>query len=181
MTSSLVSAALLAIALCATPLLAQEATSAESPSTPPAEPAASPQTEPAASPTSDQAAPGVRIVRLSQVNGEVQLDRQTGRGFEAAFANLPIAQGGRLRTGDGVAEVEFEDNSSLRLTPRSLVEFPVLSLRAPSTSASPRASRATSTSPSAARRSPSAPPPTSHSPSAASSLGWMCWMAPCRR
>jgi hypothetical protein len=69
----------------------------------------------------------VRIVRLSQVNGEVQLDRQTGRGFEAAFANLPIIQGGRLRTGNGVAEVEFEDNSSLRLTPNSLVEFPVLS------------------------------------------------------
>jgi hypothetical protein len=70
----------------------------------------------------------VRIVRLSQVNGDVQLDRQTGHGFEAAFANLPITQGGRLRTGDGVAEVEFEDNSSLRLTPNSLVEFPVLSL-----------------------------------------------------
>jgi hypothetical protein len=70
----------------------------------------------------------VRIVRLSQVNGDVQLDRQTGRGFEVAFANLPIIQGGRLRTGTGVAEVEFEDNSSLRLTPNSLVEFPVLSL-----------------------------------------------------
>jgi uncharacterized membrane protein YgcG len=66
-------------------------------------------------------------VRLSEVNGDVQLDRQTGRGFEAAFANLPITQGGRLRTGEGAAEVEFEDNSSLRLTPHSLVEFPVLS------------------------------------------------------
>jgi hypothetical protein len=78
----------------------------------------------------------VRIVRLSQVNGEVQLDRQTGHGFEAAFANLPITQGGRLRTGDGVAEVEFEDNSSLRLTPNSLVEFPVLSLGPDGTRAS---------------------------------------------
>jgi len=68
-------------------------------------------------------------VRLSQVIGEgVQLDRQTGRGFEAAFANLPITQGGVLRTGNGVAEVEFEDNSSLRLTPQSIVAFPVLSL-----------------------------------------------------
>ena len=68
-------------------------------------------------------------MRLSQVIGEgVQLDRQTGRGFEAAFANLPITQGGVLRTGNGVAEVEFEDNSSLRLTPQSIVAFPVLSL-----------------------------------------------------
>jgi hypothetical protein len=78
----------------------------------------------------------VRIVRLSQVNGEVQLDRQTGRGFEAAFPNLPIIQGGRLRTGNGVAEVEFEDNSSLRLTPNSLVEFPVLAARPDGTRAS---------------------------------------------
>ena len=75
-------------------------------------------------------------MRLSQVNGEVQLDRQTGHGFESAFANLPIIQGGRLRTGDGVAEVEFEDNSSLRLTPNSLVEFPVLSLGSDGTRAS---------------------------------------------
>ncbi|HEY3990755.1 MAG TPA: DUF6600 domain-containing protein [Acidobacteriaceae bacterium] len=112
-------AALLAAALSAAPLLvAQDA------------PAISPVSPPAATPTSqsETASPGVRIVRLSQVNGEVQLDRQTGHGFEGAFANLPITQGGKLRTGDGVAEVEFEDNSSLRLTPNTLVEFPVLSL-----------------------------------------------------
>ncbi|HWF47492.1 MAG TPA: FecR family protein, partial [Bryobacteraceae bacterium] len=112
-------AVFLAVALCGTPLLAQQATQAESPNSPPAV---------SGSPQSDAGAPGVRIVRLSQVNGDVQLDRQTGRGFEVAFANLPIIQGGRLRTGTGVAEVEFEDNSSLRLTPNSLVEFPVLSL-----------------------------------------------------
>ena len=126
--SSLVSAACLAIALCATPLLAQEAPLVESPT--------SPSPADAASLESNQAAPGVRIVRLSQVTGDVQLDRQTGHGFESAFANLPIIQGGRLRTGDGVAEVEFEDNSSLRLTPNSLVEFPVLSLGSDGTRAS---------------------------------------------
>jgi hypothetical protein len=120
-------AAFLAVALCGAPLLAQEATQPEPPSTP-AETASS---QPDAATTATQATtnPGVRIVRLSQVNGEVQLDRQTGRGFEAAFPNLPIVQGGRLRTGEGVAEVEFEDNSSLRLTPNSLVEFPVLAAR----------------------------------------------------
>jgi FecR protein len=68
----------------------------------------------------------VRIVRLSQVNGQVQLDRKTDRGFEAAFANLPIVQNQRLQTHDGLAEVEFEDNTSLRITPDSLIEFPVL-------------------------------------------------------
>jgi hypothetical protein len=72
----------------------------------------------------------VRIVRLSQAVGDVQLDRMTGHGFENVFANFPIVQGSKLRTGNGVAEVEFEDSSSLRLTPNSLVEFPVLSMNA---------------------------------------------------
>ena len=65
----------------------------------------------------------VRIVRLSQVRGSVQVDRNTGHGFEGAFANIPMVQGAKLRTGTGVAEVEFEDNSSLRLAPNSEVTF----------------------------------------------------------
>jgi hypothetical protein len=68
----------------------------------------------------------VRIVRLSQVQGQVRLDRKTDQKFEEAFVNLPIVAGVRLQTLQGLAEVEFEDNSSLRLTPNSLVEFPVL-------------------------------------------------------
>ena len=81
--------------------------------------------------TTDEAATSpqvskVRIVRLSQVKGDVQLDRNTGRGFEAAMANLPIVEKSRLKTGTGVAEVEFEDNSSLRLAPDSILEFPQL-------------------------------------------------------
>lgn len=68
----------------------------------------------------------VRIVRLSQVAGKVYLDRGTEQHFEQAFANLPIVARSSLLTRDGLAEVEFEDNSSLRLTPHSLVEFPTL-------------------------------------------------------
>src|ERR1700678_2152203 len=59
----------------------------------------------------------VRIVRLSQVNGAVQMDRNTGHGFEAAMQNLPVVEGTKLKTDNGLAEVEFEDNSSLRVTP----------------------------------------------------------------
>ena len=70
----------------------------------------------------------VRIVRLSEVKGAVQLDRNIGQGFEDAIANLPIIEQARLQTGAGVAEVEFEDNSSLRIGPNSLVEFPQLEL-----------------------------------------------------
>jgi hypothetical protein len=68
----------------------------------------------------------VRIVRLSEVKGTVLLDRNIGSGFEPAVTNMPIVEKSRLQTGDGVAEVEFEDNSSLRLAPHSLVEFPQL-------------------------------------------------------
>ena len=70
-----------------------------------------------------------RIVRLSDVQGKVQIDKNTGLGFEDAFVNLPITQGGQLRTGDrGRAEIEFEDGSSLRLTPNTTVEFSKLGL-----------------------------------------------------
>lgn len=68
----------------------------------------------------------VRIVRLSQVKGAVDIDRHIGRGFEPAIANLPVVEQSKIRTGVGVAEVEFEDNSSLRLAPDSFVEFPSL-------------------------------------------------------
>jgi hypothetical protein len=70
----------------------------------------------------------VRIVRLSEVKGEVQMDRQTGKGFEGAMANLPVVEGSKLKTADGVAEVEFEDNSTIRLGMNSEIEFPKLEL-----------------------------------------------------
>jgi hypothetical protein len=71
-----------------------------------------------------------RIVRLSQVEGDVQIDRNTGQGYEKAFLNLPITQGTKLRTGqDARAEIEFEDGSTLRITPGTSVEFPELGRR----------------------------------------------------
>jgi hypothetical protein len=70
-----------------------------------------------------------RVVRLSEVQGDVQVDRNTGQ-YEKAFLNLPITQGVKVQTGkDGRAEVEFEDGSTLRMTPATVIEFPQLSLR----------------------------------------------------
>lgn len=70
-----------------------------------------------------------RIVRLSDVQGSVQMDKNTGVGFERAFLNLPITQGAQLQTrGNGRAEIEFEDGSTLRLGPDSKVEFSTLGL-----------------------------------------------------
>jgi hypothetical protein len=70
-----------------------------------------------------------RIVRLSDVQGSVQIDKNTGLGFENAFLNLPITQGAQVKTHDrGRAEIEFEDGSTLRLTPNTTVEFSTLGL-----------------------------------------------------
>jgi len=70
-----------------------------------------------------------RIVRLSDVQGSVQIDKNTGMGFENAFVNLPITQGTQLKTGgNGRAEVEFEDGSTLRVTPNTTLEFSTLGL-----------------------------------------------------
>ncbi len=66
----------------------------------------------------------VRIVRLSSVEGQVQMDRATGEGLERAILNTPILEGSRIVTGnDGLAEVEFENQSALRLTEDSEVKF----------------------------------------------------------
>src|ERR1700730_11931787 len=70
-----------------------------------------------------------RIVRLSDVQGSVQIDKNTGIGFESAFLNLPITQGAEVRTHDrGRAEIEFEDGSTLRLAPNTTVQFSTLAL-----------------------------------------------------
>ena len=70
-----------------------------------------------------------RIVRLSDVQGSVQIDKNTGLGFENAFLNLPVTQGAQLKTlENGRAEVEFEDGSTLRLAPSTSIEFSTLGL-----------------------------------------------------
>jgi len=71
-----------------------------------------------------------RVVRVSDVQGSVEIDRNNGRGYEKAFMNLPITEGMKIRTADdGRAELQFEDNSTLRLVPDSQIEVPKLSLR----------------------------------------------------
>ena len=76
------------------------------------------------------AASQIRIVRLSEVHGDVQIDRNTRQGYEKAFLNLPLTQGVKIQTKrDSRAEVEFEDGSTLRITSDAVIEFPQLSLR----------------------------------------------------
>src|SRR5438445_1616978 len=71
-----------------------------------------------------------RIVRLSFVEGNVQMDQRDGRGFQKAFLNMPIGQGTVLLTrGEGRAEIEFENGSTIRIARDSQLEFQQLGLR----------------------------------------------------
>lgn len=70
-----------------------------------------------------------RIVRLSDVQGTVQIERAPGDGFNRAFMNLPVIEGSKVKTGkDGRAEIEFEDGSALRLAPGSEINVANLTL-----------------------------------------------------
>src|SRR5579862_4722985 len=69
----------------------------------------------------------IRIVRLSLVEGAVQY-RQPGGDWQDAGMNVPIQEGFALRTGDGYAEVEFENSLTMRLGTDSTVEFAALAL-----------------------------------------------------
>jgi len=70
-----------------------------------------------------QAESHVRIVRLSYLDGQVQT-AHAGQELERAILNTPIVEGTRIVTrNDGLAEVEFEDQSALRLAGNSEVNF----------------------------------------------------------
>jgi hypothetical protein len=75
-----------------------------------------------------QAESHARIVRLSYVDGQVQM-AHADQGLDRAILNTPIVEGTRIVTrSDGLAEVEFEDQSALRLAGNSEVKFRRLSL-----------------------------------------------------
>jgi hypothetical protein len=69
----------------------------------------------------------VRIVRLSYVDGDVEIDKGDGHGFVTAFMNMPVLHQSKLWARDGIAEVEFENGTSIRLTPDTIVAFSDLS------------------------------------------------------
>jgi hypothetical protein len=70
-----------------------------------------------------------RIVRLSFIDGQVQIDRDAGQGWEKAILNMPIIEGTKLSAEQGShVEVEFEDGSTVRLVGPAQVAFPELNL-----------------------------------------------------
>ena len=75
----------------------------------------------------DDAAPAARAVRLSSVEGQVQLSQGQELLANPAVENTPLFEGSLLTTGDdGRAEIQFEDGSVVRLSPNSTVTLAVL-------------------------------------------------------
>ena len=73
-------------------------------------------------------AANVRIVRLSLVQGDVQIDRNAENGWEQAINNMPIIGGARVYAAENAkAEIELEDGSSLRLVGPAQITFNQLS------------------------------------------------------
>lgn len=130
MSKSLLSKAMtfLSLVLLATAAHAQASDATTDPMDQP--PTASQSTAPQTAASQPANTSKVRIVRLSMVKGAVEINRDGTRGFEKAIANLPVVERNQLRTGVGIAEVEFEDNSSLRLAPNTTVEFTELARNA---------------------------------------------------
>lgn len=70
-----------------------------------------------------------RIVRLSYVNGDVQIVRtDKSNHWEPAVLNMPIQQGFALGTNNGRAEVELESGSTIWLAENSVLQFTELAL-----------------------------------------------------
>jgi hypothetical protein len=70
----------------------------------------------------------VRIVRLSLVEGDVQIAQPGEADWQTALLNRPIPHGSVLATGNGHAEVEFENGTTVWLAGNSSLQFTELAL-----------------------------------------------------
>src|ERR1700677_3928769 len=69
----------------------------------------------------------VRAVRLSDVEGQVQVLQGDQVAFDQAEPNMPAVEGMRFVTAqNGRVEIEFEDGSVARVTPNSSIRLPQL-------------------------------------------------------
>ncbi len=69
-----------------------------------------------------------RIVRVSLVEGDVQVSLPDHPKWQAAAQNMPITQGVTVGTNEGVAEVQFEDGTMAWIGENTLVQFTELAL-----------------------------------------------------
>jgi len=72
-------------------------------------------------------APGTRAVRLSSVDGKVQISQGNQVIADTAVVNTPLFEGTQVTTADdGRAEIQFEDGSVARISPNSSLTLSVL-------------------------------------------------------
>ncbi len=83
-------------------------------------------------PTGAQAQTGeysyARVVRLSAVQGDVQIARPDSQAWEPANPGLPLQQGYSIGTGNGRAVIEFENGTMGYLAENSVLQFTELAL-----------------------------------------------------
>lgn len=65
---------------------------------------------------------------MDKVDGQVELASGVGQDFHPAMGQTALIQGNILRTGRGGAEVQLQDQSTLRVGPGSVIAFPRLEL-----------------------------------------------------
>lgn len=104
--------------LAAFALVLAVAAFAQQPAVPPPPPDSQPSSQP-----SMQEPPepnNVRAVRISDVEGKIQVFNGSEPAFDQALQNMPVVEGMRFVTGDdGRVEIQFEDGSVARVTPNS--------------------------------------------------------------
>jgi hypothetical protein len=69
-----------------------------------------------------------RVVRLSLVQGQVQVAHPDIDGWDQAVVNMPLEQGYTIATGQGRAEIEFESGMTARLAENTTLQFTELAL-----------------------------------------------------
>jgi len=75
----------------------------------------------------DDQGTAARAVRLSSVDGQVQISQGKNVVASAAVANAPLFEGTRITTSDdGRTEIQFEDGSVARLSPNSAMTLNML-------------------------------------------------------
>jgi Family of unknown function (DUF6600)/FecR protein len=69
-----------------------------------------------------------RVVRLSYVEGDVQIARPDQQGWQKAFINMPLKQDFAIATTNGRAQIEFENGTTAYLAENSVLQFTELAL-----------------------------------------------------
>jgi ferric-dicitrate binding protein FerR (iron transport regulator) len=69
-----------------------------------------------------------RVVRLSLVEGDVQVMTADQGGWQKAIVNTPMREGMSIATAQGRAEVEFEEDATARIADNTVLQFSEMAL-----------------------------------------------------